>query len=133
MFIDRLLNQGNAPVLEQVARFTETRHKLLADNIVNINTPGYRARDVSVKGFQRMLGDRVSQRNEAAPGSVRFDDVMPAAEDPRRGVLFHDGQTRSVEQLMSEFSKNALMHNMAVEMLRRQYSALEMALKLQPA
>jgi flagellar basal body rod protein FlgB len=30
---------------------------------------------------------------------------------------------------MSDFAKNALMHNMAVEMLRKQYSMMEMALK----
>ena len=132
MFIDRLLNQGSAPVLEQMARFTEARHKLLADNIVNISTPGYRPRDLSVAQFQRELGERVERRAESAPGTVRFDDVMPEVSDPRRGAMFHDGQARSVDQLMAEFSKNALMHNMALEMLRKQHSALEMALKLQP-
>jgi flagellar basal body rod protein FlgB len=62
-------------------------------------------------------------------GSVRFDDIEGEVTQPNDGILFHDGNNRSAEQLMSEFAKNAIMHNMAVEMLRKQYSMMEMALK----
>ena len=34
MFIDRLINQGNAPLLEQWMRFTQARHRLIAQNVV---------------------------------------------------------------------------------------------------
>ena len=30
MFLNRLINQGNAPVLEQLLKFTANRHKLIA-------------------------------------------------------------------------------------------------------
>ena len=30
-FIERLLNQGNAPLIEQAVRFSAARHKLLGD------------------------------------------------------------------------------------------------------
>ena len=32
MFIERLLNQGNAPLLEQTLKFTAARQKLLTEN-----------------------------------------------------------------------------------------------------
>jgi flagellar basal-body rod protein FlgB len=47
-------------------------------------------------------------------------------------VLFHDGNNRSMEQLMSDQAKNALMHNLAVELLRRQFATLNMALTEKP-
>jgi flagellar basal body rod protein FlgB len=50
-------------------------------------------------------------------------------ENPTRGILFHDGNNRSMEQLMSDQAKNALMHNLAVEILRDQYSMLETAIR----
>ena len=129
MFIDRLLNEGNAPLLEQMLRFTDARHRLLAEDVVNASTPGYRNKDLSTEQFQALLRDRVAQREGSAPGSVRFDDIMGEVTSPARNILFHDGNNRSVEQLMADSAKNALLHNMAVELLRRQFATLDMALK----
>ena len=131
MFIERLLDQGNAPLLEQTLRFAAARHRLIAENVVNADTPGYRQKDLSVEKFQAMLRDRVDARRAAAPGDDRpgFDDVTAEVESPRRGILFHDGNNRSMEQLMSDQAKNAMMHNLAVELLRKQFEVLELALK----
>ena len=49
--------------------------------------------------------------------------------NPEAGILFHDGNNRSMEELASSLAKNALMHNVAIELLRKQFSAMEMALK----
>jgi len=132
MLIDRLLNQGSSPLLEQMLHFTEARHRLIAENVVNISTPGYRQKDLSLETFQQMLAERVRRSQDAAPGSVRFDDIDSEIENPHRGILFHDGQTRSMEELMSDQAKNALMHNVAIELLRQQFQVLQMAIKLQP-
>ena len=58
-----------------------------------------------------------------------FDDIDMDIENPQRNILFHDGNNRSMEQLMSDSAKNALLHNMVVELLRKQFGAMEMALK----
>lgn len=129
MFIDRLLNQGNAPLLERVLHFTSARQRLIGENIANLSTPGYRQKDLSVQKFQAMLRDRVDLKGASAPGTVGFSDIDAAIEEPDKGLLFHDGNNRSVEGLMTENAKNALMHNLVVELLRKQYGALESALK----
>jgi flagellar basal body rod protein FlgB len=51
MFIERLLNQGNAPLIEQAVRFSAARQKLLAENVANASTPGYQLKDLSVSEF----------------------------------------------------------------------------------
>jgi flagellar basal-body rod protein FlgB len=132
MFLDRLLNQGSAPVLERLLDFTAQRHRLIADNVANISTPGYRQKDLSLDAFQGMLRDRIEQRDDAAPGSVGFEDIDSEVREAEHGVLFHDGQTRSMEQLMTDQAKNALMHNLAIELLRKQFQAMELALKDKP-
>jgi flagellar basal-body rod protein FlgB len=128
-FIDRLLDQGSAPLLEQTLRFTAARHRLIAENVVNVDTPGYQQKDLSVEKFRALMRDRVEQRRDAGPGGVNFDDVAGELETPTRGILFHDGNNRSMEQLMSDQAKNAMMHNLCVELLRKQFQALELALK----
>ena len=132
MFIDRLLNQGNSPLLEQWLRFTAERHKLIAENVVNISTPNYRQKDLSPERFQAALRDRIEQRQSAGPGAVGFEDLRGAVEEPERGMLFHDGANRSMEQLMTDQAKNAMTHNLVVELLRKQFQAMEMALKERP-
>jgi flagellar basal-body rod protein FlgB len=133
MFISRLMNQGPGPVLEQMLRFTEAREGLIAGNIANVSTPGYRQKDLSVEKFQQLLQDRVKQQDASGPGAVDFGDISADVEEPSNGILFHDGNNRSMEQLMTDNAKNALMHNLVVELLRRQYATMTMALKEQPS
>jgi flagellar basal-body rod protein FlgB len=129
MFIERLLNQGNAPLLEQMVKFSQARHRLLAENIVNVSTPFYRQKDLSIERFQSLLRDRVAQRKDAPPGSVGFGDFSAETEQPQRNILFHDRNNRSVEQLMSDQAQNALMHNLMTELLRKQFQSVQNALK----
>lgn len=129
MFIERLINQGNAPLAEQVVKFTAARHKLLTENIANVSTPGYRNKDLDQAAFNAMLRDRVAERREAPPGLTRFEDIAGELTDPNTGLLFHDRNNRSMEQLMVDGAKNALMHNLVVELLRKQFGSMEAALK----
>jgi flagellar basal-body rod protein FlgB len=129
MVLDRLLNQGPLPILEQELSFTEDRQRVIADNVANVDTPGYQTKDLSVEAFQNMLRDKVEQQESAPPGSVRFDDLSEKVENPTGGILFHDGNNRSMEQIMSDQAKNALMHNLVVELLRQQYQTMQAALK----
>ncbi len=129
MFVERLLNQGNAPLLEQMLKFTAARHKLIAENVVNVDTPDYRQKDLSLAKFQAMLRDRVAVRADAPPGTVGFEDIQAEVETPTRGILFHDGGNRSMEQLVTDQAKNAMMHNLVVELLRKQYQSLKGALQ----
>ena len=56
-------------------------------------------------------------------------DTTATVEHPTRGILFHDGNNRTMEQLASDQAKNAMLHNMVIELLRKQYAQMDMALK----
>lgn len=127
MFIERLLSSGNGPMLERVVQFTQTRHRLLAENIVNVDTPNYQQKDLSVDRFQELLAERVHAKR--AGSAVQFSDIEAEIENPTRGILAHDGNNRSMEQLMTDQAKNALLHNLAIELLRKQYGAMTSALQ----
>jgi flagellar basal body rod protein FlgB len=76
-----------------------------------------------------MLRTRVEARRENGSGATSFNDISGELEHPERSILFHDGNNRSMEQLMSDQAKNALLHNMVVELLKKQYGAMESALR----
>jgi len=131
MFIDRMLNGDNEPLLEQWLKFTAHRQKLIAEDVVNIDVPNYQQKDLSIDKFQAALRDRVEQRDAAGQGNFNLADTNLSAEDD--GILFHDGATRSPEQLMSDQAKNGLMHNLVIELLRDQFQQLEMAIRERPS
>jgi flagellar basal-body rod protein FlgB len=129
MFIERLVNQTNAPLAERVLHFASLRHGLIAQNMANVDTPGWRQKDLSAARFFSMLRERAAAKREGGPGVVGFSDIDAELEHPTRGILFHDGNNRSMEQLVSDQAKNGLLYTMAIEILRKQFGAMEMALK----
>ena len=129
MFIDRLLNSGNAPMLAQSMRFMQARQQLLMENVANISTPNYLQKDLSLPKFQQMLQDQLAARESAPPGKTSFDGIMPQETTDIGSLMFHDGNNRSMEQLMADGAKNAMLHNFTVELLRKQFGSVDMALK----
>ena len=47
-----IFNTTTIPRLEQTLTFSQKRHELLAGNLANLDTPGYRAKDLDVGDFQ---------------------------------------------------------------------------------
>jgi flagellar basal body rod protein FlgB len=84
---------------------------------------------LSVDDFRRQLAQRLEARQSAPPGTIGFDDVSVDVSSPGGGILFHDRNNRSMEQLMSDSARNALFHNLMVELLRKQFAGMEAALQ----
>ena len=128
--IDRLLNQSATATLERVASFHAARHAVLADNLANVSTPGYRQKDLDESAFRQSLRKRLDEADHS--GAANFDglDAAPHARDARLGgVVFHDGGDRSAEELLGEQAKNALRHNLSVELLRKHYGTMQLAVR----
>jgi len=129
MFLEKLMNQTSAPVLEQMLQFTEARARLLSESVANVDTPGYRQKDLDVKKFEGMLRERVDRRDASDSRSTGFEDLTAEVQHPTTGILSHDGNNRSMESLMSDQAKNGMLHNMIIELLRKQFQQMDMALK----
>lgn len=119
--LERLLNQSAAPMLERTAAFHSARHSVLAENIVNLSTPGYRQKDLDIDAFRSRLAEQLD--------SGALGGNSPEVVEPGQTLMFHDGNDRNVEQLISDQAKNAMQHNLAVELLRKQYALFDLALR----
>jgi flagellar basal-body rod protein FlgB len=134
--------QGSTiPVLEQVLNFTEARHGVLAGNIANVDTPGYKTRDLSPALFQERLKAAIETRNKAP--SPTYDDYStyessrpPKAtmdayrkvEESMKSILRHDEGDVSLEQQINEIVKNQQEHNLAVSIMAAQFRLLRAAI-----
>ena len=125
--IGNLLNSTAQPSLARSVRFGAARHALLTANVANSATPGYVQKDLSRDAFNASLGKTIDTRRRTG----HWDDVADKLElsDEAGGILYHDGNNRSMEELMAETAKNALHHNAMVELMRREFDQLESAIR----
>ncbi len=101
----------------------ERRHRVLATNIANVETPGYRARDTD---FRRALDQAFT--TAGAPGTT---DPMPAAtrmhedlEMPARA----DGNTVDIDLQMAKLADNTGRYAALARILGKRISLLRQAM-----
>lgn len=133
--LDSLLNASTIPVLEEVINFTQARHQVLAGNIANMDTPGYRTRDLDSRMFESQLKDAIHARDRShgAESSLGTDPSLAAAapanhfqhvRDNLKAILYHDQTNVGIEQQATEISKNQIQHNLATTILASQFQLL---------
>lgn len=135
-----LFDNTSLPVLQQVLSFSEQRNKVLAENVANVNTPGFRQTDLAVDEFTAELGRAIERQERSTVRPFEMDATRHIDVGPRGGLRarpvairglqnFYDAGNRSVERLMSEMSKNSLWHRMAVDLYVQQSNLLETAIR----
>ena len=141
---ENLFNSTAIPVLEQVVGFAQARHHVLAGNIANLDTPGYRVRDLSVGDFQNRLREAIRARPTPASAAGQF--VSPGdpaylqkrspegnvkmagvSRDPK-SILYHDDSNVGIEHQVTEMVKNQMLHNLALTIMTSQFQLLEAAI-----
>lgn len=126
------IQNNTITALEQTLSFAQRRHELLAGNVANLDTPDYRSRDLDVDDFQSALAAslRAGEKSWRSSGmdSVTRDDLRNGPRSAMEQVVFHDGSDVSLENQVTEISKNQHMHNLAISTLRSQFSLLRAAI-----
>jgi flagellar basal-body rod protein FlgB len=144
--LSSLFQSSTIPVLEQVVNFTEARHGVLAGNIANLDTPGYKTKDLSPVLFQERLKEAIATKNQplsptyqgdAADASPTYSATSSAekqlaafqkVKDSMKSILRHDGDDVSMEQQVNEMMKNQQQHNLAINIMSAQFRLLKAAI-----
>jgi flagellar basal-body rod protein FlgB len=139
MFVNDVTSGGAIPLLEKTLAFAEARNRVLATNIANITTPGYRAKQLDLAGFQKALAQASEQRRRGGsfelPTTSQFlqDDAgmlkVTPTEEPVENVLFQDGTNARIESQMSQLAENTLMNQVSAEMLKGYYDGMGKAIR----
>ncbi|NQU22752.1 MAG: flagellar basal body rod protein FlgB [Candidatus Nealsonbacteria bacterium] len=139
-----MFQSSTIPLLEEVVTFSQSRHKVLAANIANLDTPGYEVRDLSVEDFQERLREAVAERRRPpihpslagvaegylSPGEIGGRDrplMAEISEDPKT-ILYHDKSNVGIEYQVTEMVKNQGRHNLALTLMSNQFQLLQTAI-----
>jgi flagellar basal-body rod protein FlgB len=114
--LNRLFGRGSLPALEAMLTFASARQKVLAANIANVDTAGYRARDLSETDFQRLL------RGQEERAAFREG---PAAD---AGPLKPGANNVDLELETAKMVRNSALHSTAASLLTHQFALLREAI-----
>lgn len=102
------------------------RMRVIASNIANAATPGYKARDVD---FEAGLEAKLAQRtgNTQGPGAVSQSD--PDLLYRRTAMSSLDGNTVELGREQIAFAENALKYSATLEFVKGKVNTITRALK----
>lgn len=115
-----MFERGSIPALELMIRFSSVRHRVIAANLANASTPGYRAQDLSESGFREAL-------RRALGGGEAGADLFRTLAAPDAGALKADGNNVDLEIETARMVRNQGLHAFATALLAQQLTQLREA------
>jgi flagellar basal-body rod protein FlgB len=106
-------------VLARLMDAAALRHRVLAQNVANVNTPGYTRREVA---FEADLAKAL-----AAPGADATA-VEPTVTTDESAPARADGNNVDVDKEMGAISKNALLYQAAAQIVASRVASLRAAI-----
>ncbi len=113
------------------------RTEMLAQNIANVDTPGFKARDMKDVSFRELVAKQQGQ--VALTGAPRLTNashmrgtvavrVFKDERMPDRSEAALDGNTVSAEQQMLKLGETQAAHQMTLNLYRKQLNMLRTAI-----
>lgn len=116
---------------EQGMLLRERRTELLADNIANADTPGYKARDLNFQsalanalGRQQGSINKTDRQHFDIPSSLHDDVQYRMVDQTDTG----DGNSVDINKERSAFTENALQYQSSLQFLNSKINGLRKAL-----
>ena len=111
-----------ADFLEAGIRAESLRQKTIANNIANLQTPGYRRIDVK---FKELLAKAMD-----SSGEVDFSDIEAQIYQPGQTTVKSNGNDVDLEIEVGQMVKNTLRHKTYIRLLQKKYSQMELAMSV---
>ncbi|MFQ5589960.1 MAG: flagellar basal body rod protein FlgB [Phycisphaerae bacterium] len=141
MFISNITERGVMPALVKSLAFNEARLGVIAENIANSETPGYKTKHLDAAVFQRALRKALDARGNdtskplviSAGTELRTDahgflQATPT-EDGNENILFHDGTNMSLERQMADLAETGMAHELVTALLDMRFDELRRAIR----
>ncbi len=118
----------DTPMTEALSRFLDVdvaRHKLITANLANIDTPGYRTRDLD---FRAELARASTEAFRVESGRLAYASFTPVVRQIHGLMERPDGNNVSVERESLLLAENQIKFNLAVQLLKDQFHGISLAI-----
>ncbi len=106
--------------LARLLDIADLRHRVIAENVANVNTPGYHAMTVSFEdSFQQALKRRDGRALQVQPRIVEGDETLQTRLD---------GNTVDIDMEMAQLAKNSILYRTYTQILTHQVGLMRSAI-----
>ena len=109
-------------LIEAGIRAESLRQQAIANNVANIETPGYRRIDVK---FEELLAQFTD-----SSGAVDLGKAEPQIFQPNQTPVKSNGNDVNLESEVGQMIKNTLRHKAYIRILNKKYRQLELAMDI---
>jgi flagellar basal body rod protein FlgB len=124
-----LITDNIAELLVKIIEFTQTRQKLLSQNINNIHNPSFVPKDLAVEEFTELLNDAINEHIRSQRLMLRDTEnikfgfsgslqVIPVVDNYAKDLL-EENRDEYLELQINKLLENSLNQRIAAELLRQ--------------
>jgi flagellar basal-body rod protein FlgB len=109
-------------LIEAGLRAEALRQKTIANNVANLQTPGYRRLDVR---FEQLLAKAIG-----SGGQFDLEEIEPEVYQPKNTSVNPNGNDVNIEVEVGELAKNNLRQKAFIRLLNKKYSQIDEAINI---
>jgi flagellar basal-body rod protein FlgB len=113
---------GIVELIEAGLRAEALRQRAVANNVANLQTPGYRRLDVR---FEELLAKAIESGEE-----IDLEELEAELYQPKNTAVKPDGNDVNLEGETGEMVKNSLRQKAFVRILNKKYSQIDNAINI---
>lgn len=115
-------------MLSTILDFRSERNKVIASNIANIDTPGYKPRELI---FEKELEGFIDNGKEITMTKTdkRHLSKQSSHINEREFRVVNSGKTVKIDDEMGKLAENTLIYNLTLELMARKFKKLDSILR----
>ncbi|MCC7263638.1 MAG: flagellar basal body rod protein FlgB [Candidatus Latescibacteria bacterium] len=129
MLLDQVIfDKTKVPVLNAVLDVTQVRQRVIANNIANVSTKGFRAKDVRFQDYlssfvhqSPVQGETSDQRHLSIPDGQSSPQIFEVQSDVNDSGL----NNVDIDREMAGLAENHLFFNVGSTLIQRQFAGLK--------
>ncbi|MCC3357479.1 flagellar basal body rod protein FlgB [Bacillus sp. REN16] len=118
--------------LEKALDYSALRQKVISDNIANVDTPNYKAQDVSFKNLlsnemnSQLRANRTNEKHFEFTSSKRSNSLFITKNDT---AFNHNGNNVDIDKEMALLAENQIYYNAVTERISGKFNTLNTVIK----
>jgi len=132
MIKELILSKTSIPILKKVLDISSARHKVIANNIANVATPGYRRQELSFEEELRKVTDSGLAVDRTHPGHLGGEttgSVEPEVYSPDDETMPNGINNVDIDKEMAALAQNHLIYYVSTRLLTMRINAIKMSIK----
>ncbi len=126
------LFSGTISTIERALDYSSLKQKVISQNIANVDTPNYKAKDVNFKEVfqQALIGSMEANKSDVRHYDFKGRTSPLPGEVTRKNVSYnHNGNSVDLDKEMSDLATNQIYYNAMIERMSGKFSSLQTVIR----